>query len=312
MEDNILWLICEQKSVRLCFYMLAPYLHEDKNNFYAKLVYSTQECFQEGNILKVKGEEKWYKTIHYMENDKRRTVDDLHVQELACRFGFDRANGVWSSLNAIPKESITKIVYPPKILDVYGESEIKDLLQEIADFYDLRVEDLTLSGSGGFFRSPISKLNDLDVIVPINSEEQLVAINELKIPLTANKVRQKNKFWSLRWINDFNLIVCPFFIYGEIGNPVVNIRQTDKRVKGKIKITNSNYGIFNIPLYECVGVIESLMIKASFLRGEIKNNSIFVIDCPIYVVTEGLWAGREIALIKDYRSAVVLLESEEK
>jgi len=308
MEDNVLWLICERNGLRLCFYLLAPYLHEDETNFYAKLIYSTHKCFEDGNIPKVRfDKEKWYKTIHYMENDKRRTVDDFKVQELAIGFGFDRGHGIWSNINAVPKKSNVEIVYPPKVLDVYGKSNVTELLQEIADFYCLTTKDLNLSGSGGFFNSPISELSDLDIIIPINSVEQLSKINNQKIPLSAKRVRHKEKYWPLRWINNFDLIVCPFFVYGNIEKPVVKVKETNKRIKGNVRITNTNYGIFNVPLYECNGAIERLMVKTSFMRGKIENDSEFNIDCPVYEVTDGLWAGKDIAVITTYQAAMELL-----
>ena len=68
-----------------------------------------------------------------------------------------------------------------------------------------------------------------------------------------------------------------------------------------MKIVNSDYGLFNIPLYECRGVMSKILIKSSFIRGIVENGMCFDIDCPTYKITKGLWKGDEIAVFRDYQ-----------
>lgn len=297
--DDILWVVCEKGKEKLCFYMLAPHLHEDNLNYYAKLVYKTSEPFSSGNIIKQKNDEKWFKTIHRFEKSKKVSLPDKDIQRIALKYGFKESYGFWKNLSSIPKKEISEIISPPKLIDVYNKNSLKSVLPKISNFYQVPVSDIKVSGSAGFFAEPITKLNDLDIIIPINSNEQLSFINKFKIPDNSTHIKLKEKNWPIRWAHNSGLIICPFFIYGDIDQPIKGLEKTGNVVKGKIEITNSDYGLFNIPLYECRGVTNKILIKSSFIRGIVEVGMHFYVDCPTYKITKGLWEGDEIAMFRD-------------
>lgn len=299
MEDDIWWLICETPSEKLCYYLIAPYLNQDCDNYYAKLIYKTTKPFSSGNICKLKNNEKWYKTIHKKNNDKKITLDDSEIQKFSDLNGFEGGDKFRGHLTKIPKNRVVEILKPPSVISVYNEFEISPLLDRIAEFYSVPKNDILLSGSGGIFKEPLSQLNDLDILIPIDTIEQLNKIATSKVPSLSNSIKLKDKHWPLRWSKELDLIVCPFFLYRDLEIPIKKINSIKSIINGTIEITNISYGIFNLPIFECKGVINKIIINSSFVRGLLEVGMILNIKGEVYEIIDGVWRGEFVAILCD-------------
>lgn len=299
LEDDIWWLICETSTERLCYYLTSPYFNQDDDNYYAKLVYKTTKPFKNGNIAKLKNEEKWYKTIHKFDNKKKITISDSKIQSISNSYGFINGNGYWSHLTKVPKIRVARIIKPPLIHDIYKDKSLNTLLGRISELYSIHLNDILLTGSGGLFHEPINQLNDLDIVIPIDSIEQLKAINYQKVPKNSNSIKLKDKNWPLRWSKELDLIICPFFVYRKLNIPITKLNLTQTKVIGKVEIIDVSYGIFNLPIFECKGVVNKIIINSTFVRGLLEVGMVLEIKGIIYDIVEGYWTGETVAIVSN-------------
>ncbi len=299
LEDNIWWLICETPSEKLCYYLISPYLNRDDDNYYAKLVYKTSKPFKKGNIGKLKDEEKWYKTIHRFDNKQKITIEDSAIQIMSNSYGFENGNDYKNNLTKVPKTKIDKIIKPPLMKDIYQDECLRTLFNRISEFYSVHLNEIQLSGSGGLFHEPFNQLNDLDIIIPIDTIEQLNKISCKKVPNDSNSIKLKDKNWPLRWSKEFDLIICPFFVYRKLNIPIRKLNSTKSKIFGQVEITNISYGIFNLPIFECKGVINRIIINSTFVRGLLEVGMILEIKGVIYDIIDGDWVGETIAIVSN-------------
>lgn len=302
-EDDILWAECNVGSVRLKFFVMSPYLCANQGRMHGRLVYSTERPFGIDSIGRVRDGTTWYKVIHRNLEGRRLSVAYAEVLSIARKYGFDDATGVHRQLSSIPAATVASLQPSPSAVDRYGDCA-EELLQDIARFYAVGIEELRLTGSAAALDLPFHALDDLDVIVPIRDEEHLRRIaaeprprSACPVPLGPSVASAMGRAWAaLRWRHSSDIIVCPFFTFGALRPPAIDVRETGGRARGRVRITSAAYGSFNTQFYECTGATTRLMICSTFGRGETRTGAELVLDCPIYEVLTGAWNGAHVAV----------------
>lgn len=301
-EDDILWAECNVGPVRLKFFVISPYLAANQG-VHGRLVYSTEPPFGVDSIGRVSNGTTWYKVIHRNGEGRRISVPYADVLSFARKQGFQDALGVHRQLSMIPSAAIGSLEPSPSAVERYGDCA-EELLQDIARFYDVGIEELRLTGSAAALDLPFDALDDLDVVVPVHDEEHLrrIALEPRPrgmgpVPLGPSVALGLRRAWAaLRWRHPRGMIVCPFFTFGRLRPPAIDVRETGTRVRGRIRITSAIYGSFNTQFYECSGAMTRLMICSTFGRGETRAGSEFDVDCPVYEVLTGAWSGAHVAV----------------
>ena len=174
-SDDVLWGECVQGDVRLKFFHISPYLNDRRDRLPGRLVYTTEPPFGPSSICRVADGRTWYKVIHRLCDGRRRSVSYTEVLDVAKRYGFGNAGGVHRQLSAIPIDALDTLCASPRGCALLGRLA-DEMLQAVASFYGIHVEDIRLTGSAGAFRLPLEALDDLDVIVPIKDEMHLQRI----------------------------------------------------------------------------------------------------------------------------------------
>lgn len=306
-NDDIFYININRSNCSLKFFQTSPYLNNSNNCKFARLVYISTPPFGKNSIKRKSNNQNWYKTIHKIKNGRKVSVSNKEIFDLASRYNFDFGHGIHRELTRIPLNEIDSLHDSEQAIEFLNDNHIK-LLNDISNFYNSKLTELRLTGSAIALRIPYKYLNDLDLIIPVKNMEHLNYLNRFsKNPQKVSRVKLghglsrnlKRKYSALRWIHENGQIVCPFFVYSGLYPPVLELQPTGYNVSGKIKIIDDKFGIFNTQCFRCSGAIEQIMICTTVARGEINVGMEFNINCPIYNVTKGFWAGKDVAVVND-------------
>lgn len=302
--DRVDWVVSGSGDDRVLFFCTSPYLNATDEARHGRMVYSASRPYGSASIERRIGERSWFKVTHRIVGERRVSVSVPEMLSVAEQFGFTEGAGIHRNLVRIPATRIFEEFTAPPVSSLYPE-QVASVIQDIATRYGISVSAVGVTGSASAIGERYSKLRDLDVVIPLDTREQVEAASrsesecgEYDVGLGENWAKALNRpHSSIRWRHNSGMVICPFFTHGRLVPPVVQLELTNRRAVGSITVTDSTYGVFNTHYYKCAGACSHLMICSTLGRGEVRPGLRVTIDCPIGIITRGAWKGAEVAIV---------------
>ncbi len=300
MNDGVLFYKIILKNTECILFVSDIFLYQSPRSFFGKLMYTTQPVFGKKSLFIRKSEKVFFKAAYrYMNNNTIIPLTDSQLQTIGINLGLIKGTFLDRLLCGPPSEVETEIMLAPRLIDYYNINDIAWLLDIICSAYNITSNDLLLTGSLHLFPRPLENVHDIDIVIPVDSLHHLNLINKYYLSSEINLVSEYNYIWPLRWYNDSGQIICPFFIYRGLSPPVLKIRPLGKNISGRVRIVDTRFSIFNMPIVETKSLVDLLIFRSTLLRGMLKKGQFIDIDCPLCVVEEGIYSGAMVGLITD-------------
>jgi predicted nucleotidyltransferase len=258
-------------------------------------MYSNVNVHGDNSIRTKTNKSKFFNCAYCYTNLEKKIVrplSDLELQQIGGKLDLICGIDINKHLNGPKFGSKIKYLNSPHLLDLIDRKKNQLLLDEISNKYLIEVKDLKVIGSIQLFSKEIKNSHDIDIVVSIDSEEQLRNVFS-----SHKRCVEFGYIWPLRWYSRNNHLICPFFIYRGLEPPIKKVSFNGNKYNGKIVIKEDKYGIFNAPLLITDGRIDLVYCRSTLLRGMLRKGHELFLDCPLCKVVEGKYAGANVGFI---------------
>ncbi len=300
MKDNIIFVKFTLNGIVCILAVTDLFLYSSLKKVFGKLMYTSQPLYGKNSIvIKDVNHHSFYKAAYFYKKNKIVPLTDKELLQIGIKIGLKKGEHLDNLLCGPPPNSPKNFIFPKKLIDCYNHIEICNLLNTISKFYKVSNDDILLTGGLLLFQTPLKYAHDIDVVIPVDSLEHLNLIIKSYTSFRIKLVKEYGYIWPLRWYTEEKKIICPFFIYRGLLPPVIRVKYLNEKILTTIKISDTKFSIFNMPIIETEGPIDLLIFRSTLLRGMLKRKQILKINCPLYEVVKGIYSGAIAGVITD-------------
>ena len=297
-KDDILFLYIQFNDVTCILFVCDTYLYLEPNAFYGKLMYSNKKVHEEYTVPGKKFKQILFNCAYrYTKENMLRPLTDEELQKVGKSLGLALGSGLDKHLCGAPENSKVVFLTSPFFHENYPSEEAQFLANEIGRMYMVDPYDLRITGGLHLFPSNISESHDVDIVISIDSHDQLKNILNDTNSIRIKPVREFGYIWPLRWLSTGGHLICPFFVYRNLIPPIEKLTFNGMHFKGKVQIIDDTYCVFNAPLLITEGRVNLVFCRSTLLRGMLRKGQEIHLDCPQYTVTEGSYTGTKVGFI---------------
>ena len=299
-KDDVLFLYIQLEKVACILFVCGTYLYQEPHNYHGKIIYSNIKVHGEYSLPGKKFKQLFYSCAYRYINARKNVLEPLsdeELQQIGKTLGLSLGININKHLCGLPLNAKVMYLYSPFLFERYHLNEEKLLANEIAQKYGIDPGDIRITGGLQLFHKSIQESHDVDVVIPIDSQDQLRKISKYTNINKDNPVHEFGYVWPLRWFSAEGYLVCPFFIYRNLMPPIENINFNSVNFKEKVSICDDTYGIFNAPLLVTDGKVDLVYCRSTLLRGMLRNGQELSLNCPLCKVSRGLYKNAKVALI---------------
>jgi hypothetical protein len=261
-------------------------------------MYSNKKVHKEHTLPGKKYKQIFYNCAYcYTPNKNVRPLSDEELQNVGKALGLSSGVGIDKHLCGPSENSNCSYLYSPLFIEQYHSKEEQLLANEIGQNYGVDPDDLKITGGLHLFPTHISESHDVDIVIPIDSHNQLTKIFGQIHAVKKKPVIEYGYMWPLRWFSSDGHLICPFFVYRNLLPPIERFVFNGTNFKGKVYINDDIYGVFNAPLLITDGGVKFVFCRSTLLRGMLRKGQDLHLDCPEYTVTSGLYKGNKVAIV---------------
>ena len=305
--DDIFYLRIESNGSGGLAVVTHPSLSLEPGAVFAKVVYSSVRFDgSNGPGMTDQAGRVWFKTTIRQQGGRAQSVSDDEIQSRAAELlGLGSGHGANRGLSRVEWDRVAEIIRPPRLIDARPEGTSRHLAALLGGFYGVAPEDIRLIGGLALFPIAMMEAHDVDVVVPIRSREQAAEIATNPRPCGHCPVYEYGIRWPLRWRDEqTGLLVCPFFIYDGLDQPIQAVRRTNRSFRGEVQVLDATHGIFSVPVLETQGDANLIALRTTLARGQQNPGTVLAIDGPIYMIETGTLRGNEAVLVTDLDTQV--------
>jgi hypothetical protein len=287
-HDEIYWIYSSTKNIKNISFHTEPYLPHDKNLIPSKLIYASSQPYGKSTVMHhCDSKSVMYRVAYKFNNKDIRHVSDKEIQDVAYTFGLKRASGIHSNLSSIINSDIDKIVPSSKFLDRFTSNRARHVSNSIAKEYGIKTEEIKLTGGAQINGKSIDEQHDLDVIVPVLSNEHAGLIwKEIKSKVKGHVI-ERGFISPMRWYSPDSSMICPFFIYDKkMDIPILDMK-LGETVNTRVTVSDARLSLFNMPLFKVIGDVDFIAFRSRIARATIVENTQLIISAPLILVTKG-------------------------
>ncbi len=295
--DDALWAHVVTDIAECYLAVFDPFLYAARPTA-GKLMYSSIRPFGARTLERVTPDNRSLFRCAYRYDGEFAVVaiTDSEIQQVAESFGLPSGTEMDAGLSSFNNAPFVEFCGSDIFISRYSSSGALAILDEISRAYGCEPRDIRLSGGLQLFGGALESAHDIDVVIPIHSQEQARHIAAFPIPSSAQRVCEFGYKWALRWVNRHGTIVCPFFVYTAIEPPVRSVAPAGS-LDATLTVEDATYGIFNSPCYAVRGGVDLLLFRATLVRGFIAEGQALPVRAPVYSVTEGGCRGARVAVV---------------
>lgn len=297
-KDDVLFLYVEHKDVTCILFVCDTYLYSKQRKFYGKLMYLNKKVHGEYTLPGKKYKQIFYNCAYcYTTNKNIRPLSDEELQNIGKTLSLFSGVGIDKHLSGPAENWNYSYLYSPLFNEQYHSKKEQLFANEIGQKYGVDPDDLKITGGLHLFPTPINESHDVDIVIPIDSNDQLTKIFYHIHASKEKPVIEYGYMWPLRWFSSGGHLICPFFVYRNLLPPIDRFVSNGKNFKGKVNIIDDIYGVFNAPLLITDGGVRFVFCRSTLLRGMLRKGKELHLDCPEYKVTSGLYKGNKVAIV---------------
>lgn len=299
-KDDVLFLYINLKKVACILFVCDTYLYENPYSYHGKLMYSNKKVHGEYTTSGKKQKQIFYNCAYRYADSKKKAIiplTDEELQRVGKSLGLSLGSGVDKHLCGPPRKAKVSYLFSPFFHELYHSDKERYLAKEIANQYGINLGDLRITGGLQLFPTPIPESHDIDVVIPIDSQEQLIIISNHINAVKNKQVCEFGYIWPLRWFSEGGHLICPFFVYRNLMPPIEKMAFNGMNFDGKVVISDDTYSVFNAPVLLTDGSINLVYCRSTLLRGMLRKGHKMYLDCPLCTVTNGLYTGAKVAFV---------------
>jgi len=299
-KDDVLFLYIQLENVACILFVCDTYLYQEPHNYHGKLMYSNIKVHGEYSVPGKGSKQVFYSCAYrYTDTEKNalEPLSDEELQQVGKTLGLSLGVDINEHLCGPPLKSKVTYLFSPFLFELYHSKEDQLLANEIAQKYGIDPGDIRITGGLQLFPKPIPESHDVDVVIPVDSQDQLRKISNYTNAAKDKPVCEFGYVWPLRWFNTDGYLICPFFVYRNLMPPIEKIIFNGVKFKERVSISDDTYSIFNAPLLITDGKVDLVYCRSTLLRGMLRNGQEISLDCPLCKVTRGLYKGAKVALV---------------
>lgn len=296
-QDDIFWIHAIHQNNELLFFHTEPFLPCPNGVIPAKLIYASYKPYGTNSVRQNTVKKKtMYSVAYRLENHKTVHVSDSEIQKSAQSAGFQVGYGAHANLSIVKHDIIVNLFPSIRLLDRFPSDEGYNVSSIVAQEYGINTHDIRLTGGAQINENVIRKQHDLDVIIPIESYEHAERVWRKIRGKSENHIIEHGFKSPMRWYAKNSYMICPFFIYGKMDIPILDMR-LGPIVEKKVVVVDSRLSLFNMPLFEVIGELDFVAFRSRIVRAAISEGMALHVNSYSILVTKGNWKGRKGVLI---------------